>query len=165
MKIYILRHGEAGVSSISDAARELTGRGRAQTADLVQRLKKENVSFDTVLASPYTRTRQTAAVVMENIDFQPRLEICELITPDDSPRVVVDMLAHRKEQSILIVSHQPLVSRLIEFLVLGTDSGNASFPPMLTSSMACLSADVVARGCAELHWLKSQPTFDNMSLS
>ena len=166
MQLYILRHGEAGMQAPSDAARELTARGEEQTAALVGVLNQQGWQFDLALVSPYKRAQQTAAIVLENIEHaNPARENCELITPEGNADSVIEMLAERSENTLLLVSHQPFVSDLINLLVNGHGHGRNrhAFPPMQTSSIAALTMDVVAPGCAELQWLKSQPDFNDVA--
>ena len=164
MQLYILRHGEAGMQAPSDAARELTTRGVEQTAALVQVLNQQQLRFELALVSPYRRAQQTAAIVLDGIEQgNPAHETCDLITPEGHAERVIEMLAGRDEDAILLVSHQPFVADLINLLVNGQSRSLQRFPPMLTSSIASLTMDVVAPGCAKLEWLKSQPDFNNVA--
>lgn len=161
--LYILRHGEAGMIAASDSARELTERGKEQTATLAQILRKQGLTFDLALVSPYVRAQQTAKIVLDEFGSGSIKEDCDMLVPEGQVTGVIEKLAARQKNSILLVSHQPFVSYLIASLVNGESSAASLFPPMLTSSMACLSMDIVALGCADLKWLKSQPDFQNMA--
>ncbi len=149
----------------TDAARELTARGAEQTAALVQVLNQQQLRFDLALISPYCRAQQTAAIVFDGIEQgNPVCESCDLITPEGHAERVIEMLAERDEDAILLVSHQPFVADLINLLVNGHGRSLQRSPPMLTSSIASLTMDVVAPGCATLEWLKSQPDFKNVAV-
>ncbi len=164
MQLYILRHGEAAMQAPSDAARELTARGKEQTEALVQVLNQQQLQFELTLVSPYRRAQQTAAIVLDSIEQgSPLRETCDLITPEGSADRVIELLVDCNEDTILLVSHQPFVSDLINLLVNGSGRGLQRFPPMLTSSIASLTMDVVAPGCAKLEWLKSLPDFKNVA--
>jgi phosphohistidine phosphatase len=75
----------------------------------------------------------------------------DLIIPDANPFSVMEWLQSfgRINQSILLVSHQPLVGELVNKLC-GKPAG---FYSMGTSSLAAIRASVVATGMGELMWL------------
>lgn len=160
MDIYILRHGEAQVHAARDSQRELTHDGRQQVAHVAQQMQELRIEPDIAFVSTYVRAQQTAQIVLDVLPVCP-VEACELITPDENPGDVIQLLeTHTDKDTVLLVSHQPMVSRLIELLVSGrAGHGNAQIPGMFTSSLAYLSADIVAEGCAEFHWIKSPPGF------
>ena len=163
MKLYILRHGEAEAFASSDRLRQLTVDGRRQVRKLAQLTSNKIVRFDAVIVSPYIRAQQTAEIFLDCFDAPSCAENSDLITPDSNPQVVIDLLAKRVLESILLVSHQPLVGRLLELLVDGNrDNGRSNLtaiPPMLTSSLAYLTTAAIVPGCAKLHWVKSPPEF------
>lgn len=60
MKIFIMRHGEAEHFADSDAARELTQRGRTESEAVARACAEQGFAqFDKVLVSPYIRAQQT----------------------------------------------------------------------------------------------------------
>ena len=149
MQLMILRHGNAEPMQLDDAARELTERGRAQVAWICAQRHKELAAVRAIWASPFVRTQQTAQIVAEHLQLPVITE--SVLVGDTPPQQVLDALgdADAGEFPLLLVSHQPLVGSLVNGLC---GSGNAH--PMGTSSLACLSADVWANGCADLDWLQ-----------
>lgn len=122
---FIMRHGEAEPLQLDDKSRQLTGVGRRQVADATQWLLTHwcpTGSIDLALVSPYRRARQTYDVL--SLDIQPKkMEIFDDITPSGNPQQVHDYLdarvamAQARKQtlnSILLVSHMPLVSYLVD---------------------------------------------------
>ncbi|MFC6978868.1 SixA phosphatase family protein [Microbulbifer taiwanensis] len=97
------------------------------------------------------RTQQTAQIVADRLGLPVTTE--QLLIGDTPPQAVLDALQQMEpvpgEWPLLLVSHQPLVGSLVNGLC-----GSGSQHPMGTSSLACLSAEVWANGCAELEWLQ-----------
>lgn len=150
MTIFILRHGQAEPRVTTDEARALTEKGRADTNAVISRRLKQLRQVTQLWASPLVRAQQTAQVVTELL---PGLTIktSAAITPEGDPLGVMDWLQTltTEHQSILIVSHQPLVGELVNTLC-GLPVG---FHPMGTSSLAAIHAPVAAAGMGELMWL------------
>jgi phosphohistidine phosphatase len=66
--IYLLRHAKTEQSLFkADFDRELIEKGFHQIEKLVKHLKKESVTFDTIISSPARRTEQTAIGVQKEI--------------------------------------------------------------------------------------------------
>lgn len=152
MLLLVMRHGRAEPYSKSDETRALTDEGREDVAAVCKERASELAQVKTIWASPFVRTRQTAKIVAET--FEREVEIQELLTGDTPLDELLDALAAADEDifPLLLVSHQPLVGSLVNGLC-----GTGDEHPMGTSSLACLSADVWARDCAELEWLQHKP--------
>lgn len=141
MKIVIMRHGEAETFANSDAERALTSFGRSASRDVAQRCRQQGMSqFDKVLVSPYLRAQQTWQELEDIFDAKDVVE-CEDITPYGDSATVADYLQAlielEKPESILLVSHLPLVGYLTADLVVDI------VPPMFpTSGMICIDYDV-----------------------
>lgn len=147
MQLLILRHGKAEPMVGDDAARQLTEQGRAHVAHVCELRASELAAVRAIWASPFVRAQQTAEVVAE------RLGLPVITTPvligDTAPQEVLDVLQQVEEFPLLLVSHQPLVGSLVNGLC-----GSGGAYSMGTSSLACLSAEVWANGCADLDWLQ-----------
>ncbi len=150
MKIYIMRHGQAGLYASSDAERELTGTGREQSAQMASWLSAVEPNIDCVLHSPYVRAAQTWQVI-GNFFTASKVEVCMDITPHGDADFIADYLRALVEQhqyeTILLVSHLPVVSYLTAALTQGEH-----MPAFATSAIACLELD--ANGIA-LNWLET----------
>ena len=57
MKLYVLRHGQAGAHSHSDRERSLTSAGVADICRLAEKFTNQTIDFAVV--SPYIRTQQS----------------------------------------------------------------------------------------------------------
>ncbi|MEW9798121.1 phosphohistidine phosphatase SixA [Alteromonas sp. CYL-A6] len=125
--LYIMRHGEAEAPRFDDRSRQLTAAGREQVTHAAQWLKQhfcESARIDLALVSPYRRTRQTFDSLSLDIQFD-KMEVLEDITPDGDPNHVSDYLQallsthqtrKRPIQQVILVSHMPLVSYLVDTL-------------------------------------------------
>ena len=136
MKLWVLRHGEAANQARSDAERELTPAGVEQVLRSAERLLQEPLGA--ILASPYVRAQQTATLVHDALRLGHPIVTVPWLTPDSDPQKVLAQLDGLGLDSILLVSHQPLVGNLLGLL----EHGHLQRPqPMQTASLAGLEGD------------------------
>nr|WP_298250851.1 phosphohistidine phosphatase SixA [uncultured Halomonas sp.] len=150
-RLLIMRHGEAGPGR-PDAGRELTRHGQQQVRRMAAWLAgRDDLGGLRLLASPYRRAQQTAALVAEALggaEVSIEVETLGRITPDDSPQAVADWLVEQAPgRPLMLVSHMPLVGALAGLLVEGREDRGLGFP---TAAVAEFEADVWAAGCARL---------------
>ncbi|MGC9401359.1 phosphohistidine phosphatase SixA [Vibrio genomosp. F10] len=137
MKVFIMRHGEAEHFAASDAERALTAGGRSASINVAKACCEKGFSqFDKVLVSPYLRAQETWQAISSEFS-SPHVETCDDITPYGQSDQVFDyvnaLIGAENIESILLVSHLPLVSYLTaEF---ATDIAPPMFP---TSGLACI---------------------------
>lgn len=151
MKLYVLRHGEAQTVASSDAERGLTVHGEAQVRTIASFYSKNGDQIDHIVSSPYKRAKQTAAIFKEVAGIGCDIKENSNITPDIPLSRAVKDLDKFFTGNLLMVSHQPLVSGLISYLVWGESSPRVG---MDTASLACLEADMLQAGAAELVWIE-----------
>lgn len=135
MKLWILRHGEAEQHAPSDAERALTRHGREEVLRSAAHLVGEGV--DVVLASPYLRAQQTAALVHAALGTQREVITAPFLTPDSEPWRVLDGLEGFTSERVLLVSHQPLVGNLLITLC----GEGAASSTMRTATLAILEGE------------------------
>lgn len=145
MKLWILRHGEAQNRARTDAERELTDNGRAEVLSSAASLMGQPLRW--IIASPYVRAQQTAELVRQALGFSEAVVTVPWLTPDSDPRKVLDNLDLYASDTVLVVSHQPLVGSLIGLAVHGNLQ---QAEPMHTASLAELEADFPLAGAMEL---------------
>jgi phosphohistidine phosphatase len=154
MRLYLMRHGEASWDAASDAERPLTERGQW----LTQQVAEAGLMADKpqqLIASPYRRAQQTSDIITSVIG-DCRRSISDLITPEGNPQQVLDWLYQYCQQQpnlqrLLLVSHNPFISELISYLVMGGPrTGDSPLPVMMPSTLVSLSSEVMAAGCFEL---------------
>lgn len=157
MDLYILRHAiaEARGGSIpgGDSQRGLTPEGEQKMRRIAKGMKAAKFSFDLILSSPFVRARQTADIVAEVFRQANCLELSTALAADGNPKELIDELRrnHRRRKSILLVGHEPYLSRLISLLI----SGDTSIAIDLKKGGLCkLSMAGLHYGrCATLEWL------------
>ncbi|HLR17904.1 MAG TPA: phosphohistidine phosphatase SixA [Alcanivoracaceae bacterium] len=147
---YVSRHGEAEAYAASDAQRALTERGSAEVREFWRQLREQGVLPTRIIASPYVRAQQTAAIIAEVIGGLA-VETHPLITPDASVSEVLDWLGRDvAEEGVLLVSHMPLVGNLVGQWTQGVGAGVG----MSVATVACIEADSTEIGSGQLKWLK-----------
>jgi phosphohistidine phosphatase len=133
-----MRHGEAekvDAKTEIDVQRQLTPEGRKQTQNVASKYYSELSGIDQLWASPYVRTQQTAEIIANNIN-KPVIT-ADWLTPNSSVSVVMKQLSLWHSQTLLLVSHQPLVSDLVSSL---SDSVSRHFR-MEPASIVCVETD------------------------
>ena len=125
VNLVIMRHGEAEPQYLSDSERQLTAAGQAEVSEMAQWLHHHYSAFDRIFSSPYRRTQQTAAVLLQKGLSAHPVEVNADLVPEGNAQLVVDFLdmlyAENPQTKILLVSHMPLVSFLVETF---TKTGN-----------------------------------------
>lgn len=120
MQIYLLRHGIAeGVRpGHSDSERALTSEGREKLRRVLKRARAADVAPSLILSSPYRRAVETADVAAEVLGYEGKVVRTRALEPDASPHDAWEEIRPRKDQrSILLASHEPLMSSLVAFLL------------------------------------------------
>jgi phosphohistidine phosphatase len=120
MEIYLLRHGiaEDARAGQPDAERELTDEGREKLRRVLKRARSADVSPSLILASPYRRARETAAIASNVLDYKGKVVETNSLIPDASPQEMWhEIRARHDEGAILLASHEPLMSALAAFLL------------------------------------------------
>jgi phosphohistidine phosphatase SixA len=142
-----MRHGEADSTAQSDEQRQLTQEGREDVAQMATSYQDVLSQIDVIWASPYLRAQQTAHIMSERLS-KPVITQA-FLPPSGNPLTVLDALESHRQETVLIVSHQPLVGILVDGMA-NLESGRYR---MGTGSLASLSAEVYANSCCELQWL------------
>ncbi|WP_111496314.1 MULTISPECIES: SixA phosphatase family protein [Marinobacter] len=145
MNLIIMRHGEAGWHSL-DQERELTEAGRFATGTVANQIASSSWRPQLIWCSPLVRAQQTAAIVSGVINV-PVIER-PFLTPDDDPGQCLDALLIEDDlpETLMIVSHMPLVGALSTLLVDGHRRGI----PFMTSQAVVLDMPIVGPGCGDL---------------
>ncbi|KAB2921459.1 MAG: phosphohistidine phosphatase SixA [Bacteroidetes bacterium] len=151
MKLYFLRHGEASNRAATDADRELTELGAADAVRAGAFLAAKRIVLTRVLTSPLLRAQQTADRVLSSLGPVPR-EVTEHLVPSSDPRNLYHLLrSFTNESRILLVTHEPFVSRCIAELISGSEAAQVQMKP---ATLAYVETDgVPGRGNGRLKWL------------
>jgi len=146
MKLYVMRHAQASFNAPSDRERQLTDSGIQQTKELLALHKGDLASVNLLWASDLIRAQQTAGLVAEVLGF--KVSEKSFLAPDGHISQVLTEIQHlHADDTLLIVSHQPLVGELVSYLV----SGNIyQAHPFTTSEILELEFDYAGPGMARM---------------
>ncbi len=156
MKLYLLRHGDAGDpadSKVKDGERALTPKGIQRTKQLAEALTQMEISFDAVLSSPLVRARETAEIIARGLKFAGKVELTEALTPFGSMENIVYQLTTLRPapKNVLLVGHEPYLSGFISLLCTG---GPGQALEMKKGALCRLEIMAPVCGkCATLEWL------------
>jgi len=150
-----MRHGIAAEHGDprypKDSDRPLTSEGEKKVKIISDAMKKLEISFDSILTSPYVRAAETAKIVAKT--FKKEVTFSEELRAEQNSEHLVEMLRreYKQDASLLLVGHEPLLSHWISVLV----SGNPHTEILMKKAGVCkLSVGNLHYGrCATLEWL------------
>ena len=149
MQLYIMRHGEASMIAPSDVQRPLTELGLLEAGLMGKWFAHLSLSFSEILVSPYLRAQQTLSTVLSEMNIAQlppftdadNIEVLDLITPSAEAKDVHDylysFLLEKHCENLLMVTHMPLVSFLVESLTI-----KDQMPIFQTAAVAEIDYDV-----------------------
>jgi phosphohistidine phosphatase len=168
MRLYLLRHAEAvaleGSNFIHDSERPLTEEGLKRMKEVAKAMRLLKLSFDLILSSPFVRARRTAECVAIEFKEVEKLQFTQhLACGGDAEALVRDLAkSHSKLNSILLVGHEPQMSRLISMLLAGHLDMAIHFRK---ASLAALTVEKpVYSQCAVLEWLLTSKQMSKMAV-
>jgi len=163
MIVTIWRHG-AAEDGVNDRLRNLTSAGSSDVRygcrQFTDACTLRNIPpLTTILHSPWARTTQTAEIIAA--DFTAARSASETALRPGSAlsaaNTILSMLdADNAVQHAALVSHQPLVSQLVDHW-LGDASRVPSLPP---GGLVTLLFEVVAPACATLLFWSFPPAYE-----
>ena len=127
-------------------------------------MRKMELSFDLILSSPFLRARQTAEIAADELKLKKRLEFFDGLVPGGNPKALIQKLNELKPapKNVLLVGHEPYLSRLISLLVSG--SADAAAIEMKKGGLCKLEAVELRHGqCARLAWLLTPSQMELMT--
>jgi phosphohistidine phosphatase len=113
-------------------------------------IQASGLSYDLILSSPYLRAKQTAEIVTQVLSTPEGVMLAETLTPEGNPRQLIEALRtdHHERQDVLLVGHEPYLSRLISTLLTG---GPNLSVVMKRGGLCALDVDTLRFGrCASL---------------
>jgi len=116
MDLLVLRHGDAGKSSLSpgDFKRSLTAEGKKEIEEISKGIQSLGIELDDILTSPLSRAKQTAEIVSKIVKLNGNIEEIESLKPEGNRLELYSKLSKLKQDSqILIVGHEPYLTELI----------------------------------------------------
>lgn len=164
MILTIWRHGQAGWAA-SDWRRELTDRGIDDIGFACPQYHaaceaRQLPHPDVILHSPWLRTAQTAGILASAFTHAT-LRSHQALQPGSRPAQVDELLecllgGAESPYHLVLVSHQPLVSQLVERYL-----GEPGLVPALSpGGLATLELDMVGPGVARLLFWAMPPEYE-----
>jgi phosphohistidine phosphatase len=128
MKLFLMRHGIAADidgEAHDDASRPLTQQGQAKTRQAANGLLRSHPRLGLIASSPLLRARQTAEIVQQVYRVTPTgaaLQVWDELEQATYPDLVARVRAAEIED-ILLVGHEPGLSRFASQLLTGSPTG------------------------------------------
>lgn len=118
MNLILWRHAEAEDQASSDLARQLTSRGRKQAQGIAKWLRARIDDDALFLASPATRTIQTAEA------FGDRYRVVDDLAPGKTAQHVLDAAGWPDgvSETVVVIGHQPTLGRVAARLLTGHEA-------------------------------------------
>lgn len=137
MKLILIRHGDAlPWSERGDAGRALSPAGIQEVISVRGQISEWLDDCAQVLHSPYLRACQTAELLIEG--RSPALAQSDALLPESSPRLACAAIeAYEGQETLLVVTHQPLIGSLVNWLC----QGHAGQLAWGTAQVALIEAD------------------------
>ena len=163
MILTIWRHGEAG-SAVTDRQRQLTGQGRDDISfachQYHEHCSARSLSHpELILFSEWQRTTETADIIAGAFSHA-LLESCDALIPgrkvSDVDVALGNLALSGLPEHLLLVSHQPLVSSLVDYYL--GEYGRVA--PLLPGGLACMTMDTPAAGCGSLLFSAQPPEYE-----
>ena len=123
MILYIVRHGDADTPAERDDDRVLSQKGIKVTQAMGKLLKHAEFDApDIIVTSPLPRAEQTARIMAEEFAPNAKFEINDGLRPAQTLEAAMSIIASKKGTDVvMIVGHDPLLSRLTSAIVTGAD--------------------------------------------
>lgn len=160
MQLLIVRHApaeELSGGSYSDAARELTPKGRKLYREFAERVIRPDQAPQLILHSPLVRAVQTAEILREVIGLDShRVRLESRLCPGMSATQLASATRNLGVERVATVGHNPDVSHCTSQMIGG---GSIDFKK---GSMACIDFfDDVTPGLGRLMWFLSPKVLIN----
>jgi phosphohistidine phosphatase len=145
VRLYLVRHGKAEPGG-DDEARRLTDRGRKDVQRTASALRAARVQVDRIDHSGLARAAETSEILASALDAPAGAT--HGLAPMDDVAAAARRLESVALPRLMLVGHQPFMSRLAAYLLTGRAAGVAIHLP--TAAVVHLSNDERAW---ELEWL------------
>ncbi len=118
MELFLMQHGQA-LAKEQDPQQPLSPEGVAQVQSSAAALKKLGLAFDTIICSPKKRSKQTAALVAEAVNY-PYSDIVEgeavkAMTP--AVETLKFLQQYTDQRAVFIAGHLPSLGEIASALL------------------------------------------------
>jgi len=119
--LYLVRHAiaaERGPKFPDDNLRPLTKEGIAKMRTAARGFADLDPEIGAVISSPLVRARQTAEILLAELDPAPVHELLEELSPGYSPADLADALGrYEKQRVVALVGHEPDLGTFAAWLI------------------------------------------------
>jgi len=157
MMLYIMRHGlaEEPTPKGDDAARKLTAKGIDKIRKAAAGMRATGLAFNLILTSPIARAVETAEIVAGELGGPKPRPVPELSTGASPANALETLVKQRLPESVLVVGHEPTLSRLASLMLTGS-SESVAIKLKQGGVIALEFGDRVERGVATLRCMMTQ---------
>lgn len=155
MNLFLLRHAKAEPRSEkggADSKRTLSSKGEKTIRAAAKGMRRLDLNFDVIMTSPYVRAARTAEVTADILKIDKVWTSPNLGANGNPSKLIDEINANCHDlKDILLVGHEPYLSKLVSILL----TGDCSLRMELKKAALCkLSVDTLRLGhCASLDWL------------
>ncbi len=152
MIVYFVRHASAGQTKLNpaqDTRRPLDKDGVEQATQMGRALAALPVQVDALISSPLKRATQTASLIANEIGHDAKIIFAPALAKDSDFETFRQLLnAHRGQEAIMLVGHNPNLSRFLSLLL----SGGTTDRQIELKKGAVARVDLDSRNRAVLRW-------------
>ncbi len=157
MELYLLRHAiavERGTAGYADPKRPLTPEGIQKMKRIARGIKKLKIDFDLILSSPYRRAKETAQILVDELNVKKKLKFSDQLIPEGSfKKLALELKAFFEVyENIVLVGHEPFLSQFMSKLITGKNDFTVE---LKKGGLAKLTLDKIAFGSGDviINWL------------
>ncbi len=150
VRLLVLRHADADTSAESDELRPLSEKGATQALRVAGMCKTCGQLPDVILHSPPQRARETAEIFEKEAGLPRLIEVGWLACGMSPATALRELAAYAEFPSIMLVGHEPDLSRLVAFLL---GLGNPEALHLRKASLTCLTVSDLWEGGGRLEYL------------
>src|SRR5580692_2595137 len=160
MKVFIQRHAEAEWGEQMDPTRKLTDTGKRQAKMMGKWLSRQADAPTLILQSNFHRSQSTAKRMAKKLDLSDGQVITTgrldpEVSPEQAWREIKRLAVQNKVQSVLAITHGPLVEKLLAMLI-----GAPAISQLHFAHAAIAHFDTVA----PMHEAKGDYTYDEQEV-
>jgi phosphohistidine phosphatase len=117
--LYLVRHAKSSWKdlSIDDFDRPLNTRGKKDAPLMGKILSKKKINVELIISSPAKRTRDTAIIIADKIDFSDKIIFNKSLyeaSTDDLLAVIKNFINNLN--NVMLIGHNPGLTNLVNYL-------------------------------------------------
>ena len=150
MEIYLMQHGP-NLSKDEDPEEPLSPDGKRQVSKAAKAIKRMGLKFDVIIASPKSRSQQTAALVAETVGFpvEAIVETQKIKAMTPAEETIAYLAQFNEKDSILIAGHLPSLAEVASALL---TSGSTTTIQFERGGIGRIDVDKLPSHGGKLRW-------------